>query len=93
MECEWRAADPNEAWTWFSSLDAPWWIAGDTGLPFLAPEIQLLYKSKQMRARDQVDFNRTAPRLTAAARAWLLESLEYVDPEHRWISTLKQKLA
>jgi hypothetical protein len=33
------------------------------GIPFLAPEIQLLYKARPVRVQDQADFDHVAPRL------------------------------
>src|ERR1700728_4629535 len=33
------------------------------GIPYLAPEIQLLYKSKAVRLNDQIDFDRAVGRL------------------------------
>jgi hypothetical protein len=59
------------------------------GIAFLAPEIQLLYKARATRARDQVDFEHAVPQLAIDARTWLLESLRIMDPEHAWISVLK----
>jgi RimJ/RimL family protein N-acetyltransferase len=58
------------------------------GIPYLAPEIQLLYKSRSVRPRDQADFERVAPRLNAAARAWLKDALLAVEPNHTWIRPL-----
>jgi hypothetical protein len=58
------------------------------GIPYLAPEVQLLYKARSMRPRDQVDFEQVAPRLGSAARAWLKESLAKTDPVHAWIAAL-----
>ena len=58
------------------------------GLPYLAPEIQLLYKSKAPRERDEVDFARTRPLLAADARRWLRDALEIANPDHRWIAAL-----
>jgi hypothetical protein len=58
-------------------------------LPYLAPEIQLLYKSRNPRARDEADFRFMAPRLDAAARAWLTDALARTDPGHAWIEDLK----
>jgi hypothetical protein len=63
---------------------------GAVGLPYLAPEIQLLYKARSPRSYDQIDFDRIAPRLTAAARRWLLESLECAEPHRPWITALGQ---
>ena len=62
-----------------------------SGLPYLAPEIQLLYKARGMRPRDQADFDRIAPRLSRAAQTWLLQALEYAEPAHSWISALRKR--
>jgi hypothetical protein len=59
------------------------------GLPYLAPEIQLLYKSKAPRERDEVDFAQIGPLLTADARRWLHDALELADPDHRWMGVLR----
>ena len=56
------------------------------GIPFLAPEIQLLYKARATRVRDQLDFDHVAPRLSAGARLWLRESLTIFDPHHGWLA-------
>jgi hypothetical protein len=60
------------------------------GIPFLAPEIQLLYKARATRAQDQADFDHVVPQMDRDARAWLRESLIRVDPEHVWNSMLRQ---
>lgn len=54
-------------------------------LPYLAPEIQLLYKSKGPRERDDMDFAQTIPLLAADARRWLHDALELTTPDHKWI--------
>lgn len=59
------------------------------GLPYLAPEIQLLYKANNPRTRDQADFERIAPRLDPGGRAWLKEALSRLDPDHAWIRRLR----
>jgi hypothetical protein len=59
------------------------------GIAYLAPEIQLLYKARATRARDQVDFDQVVPELTQETRTWLRDSLMSIDPEHAWISMLK----
>jgi hypothetical protein len=58
------------------------------GLPYLAPEIQLLYKSKAPRERDELDFSHTCRRLAPEARRWLRDALELVKPDHQWIAPL-----
>jgi hypothetical protein len=59
------------------------------GIPYLAPEVQLLYKTRSTRPRDQADFERVAPRLDSVARTWLSQSLSATDPAHTWISALE----
>jgi S-adenosylmethionine synthetase len=60
------------------------------GIAFLAPEIQLLYKARATRAKDQADFDQVVPHLDREARTWLRQSLARLDPEHVWNSMLKE---
>ena len=59
------------------------------GIPYLAPEVQLLYKARAVRAQDQADFDGIAPRLDATARAWLQRALARSEPNHRWLPMLR----
>jgi hypothetical protein len=61
------------------------------GVAYLAPEIQLLYKSRAPRPQDQADFDHVVPHLARGSRTWLLQSLMSVDPEHAWIPMLKDR--
>ena len=61
----------------------------DSGLAYLAPEVQLLYKSSRTRPKDDVDFCNAAPRLDSSARHWLRESLRCAAPLHPWIALLE----
>ncbi len=56
-----------------------------SGIPFLAPEIQLLYKARPVRAEDQADFDHVAPRLDPDARTWLRTALTSAEPRHEWL--------
>jgi len=58
------------------------------GVPFLRPEVALLYKAKQPRFKDQHDFDASAPTLDPAARAWLASALEQAHPGHPWRAAL-----
>ncbi|HEY2809666.1 MAG TPA: hypothetical protein VGI91_12810 [Steroidobacteraceae bacterium] len=58
------------------------------GIPYLAPEIQLLYKARTPRAQDQSDFRRFAPQLDPDGHAWLRDALANTDAGHEWISVL-----
>ena len=57
------------------------------GIPYLAPEVQLLYKSKTVRPKDQADFHNVAPELDDPARAWLREHL---TSDHPWKAALSE---
>lgn len=58
------------------------------GTPYLAPEIQLLFKAKEPRAKDAADFAAAAPALDAPRRTWLREALARCHPDHPWIAAL-----
>lgn len=65
-------------------------IIRSASAPTLAPEIVLLYKSKQPRATDNADLANAAPELPAEARAWLTWALQLSAPGHPWIELLME---
>jgi hypothetical protein len=58
------------------------------GLPYLRPEVVLLYKSKRPRAADEHDARVAIPRLTGPERAWLAAAIAADAPEHHWLALL-----
>ncbi len=60
------------------------------GLPYLAPEVQLLYKARAPRRQDHDDFANVAPRLDISARKWLREALQTTHPAHGWLAALDE---
>jgi len=58
------------------------------GVPYLAPEIVLLFKAKHDRAKDEADFKGVLPLLDPMRRAWLAAALRRTHPGHRWIEAL-----
>jgi GrpB-like predicted nucleotidyltransferase (UPF0157 family) len=64
----------------------------EAGIPYLAPELVLLFKSrntgKRERGKDQRDFEEVYPHLDAEARAWLRWALIATEPTHAWIELL-----
>ena len=56
------------------------------GCPYLRPDVQLLYKAKQMRPEDDADFAAVAGRLDTEACHWLRRALERVHPGHPWLA-------
>ena len=58
------------------------------GIPYLTPELVLLFKAKHVRPKDQADFDATVPHLTGAQRATLADLLTGVHPGHSWLAAL-----
>jgi GrpB-like predicted nucleotidyltransferase (UPF0157 family) len=68
-------------------------LQSEQAIPFLAPELVLLFKSRnagnQDRPQDQADFERVLPHLSAARRSWLRWALLELTPPHPWIKDLE----
>lgn len=59
------------------------------GLPYIAPEVQLLFKAKPtLLAKDEADFAAALPRLSDESRSWLATALAETHPSHPWLRTL-----
>lgn len=66
------------------SVVVPWNMAvlhTTEGIPYLAPELQLLYKSKSPRSKDEADAAEVIPSLDPRQRVVLARLLE---PDHPW---------
>jgi len=61
----------------------------ERGIPFLRPEVTLLYKAKSPRPVDETDFLYLLPRLDVAQRSWLSAAIYTFEPTHRWLDRLK----
>ena len=59
------------------------------GVPYLAPQVVLLFKSKSPRPQDEADFTLTAPQLPPAARRWLASAIGRTVPSHPWLPRLR----
>lgn len=60
-----------------------------TGLPMLAPEMALLYKSGNAALDENAaDFRSVLPWLDAERRAWLRDGLQHLAPGHPWLAQL-----
>jgi hypothetical protein len=67
-------------------------LKSEGGIPYLAPELVLLFKSKNTsdheRPKDQTDFEKALPHLEHERRAWLYWALVASSPDHAWIKQL-----
>ena len=58
------------------------------GIPYLQPEVVLLFKAKAVRPKDEMDFAAVLPHLESSRRLWLRDALTLVHPEHPWLESL-----
>ena len=58
------------------------------GIPYCTPEVQLLYKSKQARPKDDIDLAMVLHHMSLAQRSWLMAAIERSNTDHPWISVL-----
>jgi hypothetical protein len=59
------------------------------GIPCIRVEVQLTYKAKGLRSKDELDFQACLPLLDTPSREWLKNSLTLLYPQrHPWIDAL-----
>ena len=58
------------------------------GIPYLVPEVQLLFKSKSPRPKDELDFEAAEALLDQDRRRWLAHAIAKCSPRHPWLSRL-----
>jgi RimJ/RimL family protein N-acetyltransferase len=66
------------------SIRRPWSeavLTATDGIPYLAPELQLLFKAKDVRPKDQLDAEVVIPRLAPERRRALRG---FLPPDHPW---------
>jgi hypothetical protein len=59
------------------------------GIPYLAPEIQLFYKAKNLRPKDETDFTAVLPFLNQQQRQWLGDAIARTLGDHPWRDRLQ----
>ena len=64
------------------------WGYSETGIPYLNPEIVLLYKAKDTRDKDHQDFMAIVEKLDGERRKWLRYAIHLHEPEHKWLQYL-----
>ena len=87
--------EPHDGDTWICRHDETIRLAyreiidhTDNGIPYLVPELVLLFKAKHARPKDQADFATALPRLNPTRRRTLAELLAGAHPGHRWLADL-----
>ncbi|WP_369036496.1 nucleotidyltransferase domain-containing protein [Streptomyces adonidis] len=87
--------EPHEDGTWICRREERLRLPYDSviertadGIPYLVPELVLLFKAKAPRPKDQADFAGVLPLLGPPRRDVLSEWLELVHPGHPWLTEL-----
>lgn len=62
------------------------------GVPYCTPEVQLLYKSKMARPKDDVDLAHCLHRLSTRQRRWLADAIAKSSEGHPWVGVLEASL-
>ena len=90
--------EPHDGGTWICRRDQrirlPYdqiIVTSPEGIPYLVPEIVLLFKAKHDRPKDHADFAGVLPLLNPVRRAWLATALARVHPGHPWIGELHRR--
>ncbi|WP_405965301.1 hypothetical protein OG713_40155 [Streptomyces sp. NBC_00723] len=90
--------EPHEGMTWVCRRDESLRLPYDViiertadGIPYLIPELVLLFKAKAPRPKDQADFDEVLPLLGRARRDRLAEWLDRVHPGHPWPAELARR--
>lgn len=96
---QWRLdvmQEPGDAQTWVFRRDERIAVPranivrhAPDDISYLSPEAVLLFKAKGMREKDVADFTLVAPLLPPTQRAWLIDALNTVHPDHPWIAALR----
>ncbi|MER5854651.1 hypothetical protein ABT131_03285 [Streptomyces sp900105245] len=90
--------EPHEGRTWICRRDESLRLPYDTiierttdGIPYLAPELVLLFKAKAARPKDQADFHGVLPLLSRTRQNRLKTWLTRVHPGHAWLDELARR--
>lgn len=87
--------EPHDGGTWICRRDESLRLPYDViiertaaGIPYLVPELVLLFKAKAVRQKDQQDFEGVLPLLGPGRRRSLAGWLRQVHPGHPWLEAL-----
>ena len=65
-------------------------LTTERGLPFVGPEVALLYKSPTLRPKDMQDFADIHEMLDDERREWLIDNIASRFPDHPWVPALRR---
>jgi hypothetical protein len=87
--------EPHDGDTWICRRDAALRLPytqiirhTSQAVPYLAPEIALLFKAKAARPKDRADLGVALPALGPVQRRWLHRQVGRLHPGHDWLALL-----
>ncbi len=90
--------EPSDGDTWLSRRDESIQLPYDqlvertaAGIPYVRPEIALLFKAKHARPKDDADLAAALAVLESRRREYLAELIERVHPGHRWLESIRAR--
>ncbi|MGV9760284.1 nucleotidyltransferase domain-containing protein [Streptomyces tricolor] len=90
--------EPHDGGTWICRRDDSLRLPYDAiiernadGIPYLVPELVLLFKAKEPRPEDHADFDGVLPLLSQARRDVLGGWLKHAHPGHPWLARLARR--
>lgn len=63
----------------------------DDDIPYLRPQAVLLFKAKDPRPKDEIDFLNSVPTLASCERDWLKHAVQTAHPGSRWLQRLESE--
>lgn len=63
-------------------------LLSESGIPYLSPEVVLLYKAKNPNLQDEADFSAVHKVLDRERLVWLRRAIEACHPGHPWLVNL-----
>jgi hypothetical protein len=64
-----------------------------TGIPYLVPEVQLFYKAKGARPKDEQDFAEVIGLLDAGQLRWLADAIAQAYGDHPWSVRIRRLIS
>jgi len=87
--------EPHDEDTWICRRDAvlrrpyPDLIRRtNDGIPYMVPEVVLLFKAKHDLPKDRQDLHEALPRMDERSIGWLADAIAIVHPNHQWLALL-----
>jgi hypothetical protein len=63
-------------------------LLASSGIPYVIPEVALVFKASQPQDKDEADVRRVLPAMDQTRRSRLTRWLAQTHPDHRWLELI-----